>query len=150
MRRVVAAVVIGAAPDRVWQALVDPAEVAAWDGSVPVAVPAGYPQPGQHARWRTRLGPWPVALHDEVQAVDAPRRLASRLRYGFVEVAEEYRLAPAATGGGTVLVADHEVRGRWPGTRALAVGVVRRSGRAALAALARHCERPTAPGLPGT
>jgi len=136
-RRVVAAAVVAAAPARVWRALTDPAAVTAWDGAVPLDVPPGYPRPGQQARWRTRLGPVPVTLHDRVMAVEPERRLAAALTYGPVRVDEEYRLAPGRAGG-TVVVCDNLVRSSVPGGGALAAAAVRRSSRAALAALARY------------
>jgi uncharacterized protein YndB with AHSA1/START domain len=136
--RVVAAVVVDAPPARVWRALTEPAEVALWDGAVPLDVPAGYPRPGQDARWRTRLGPVRLTLHDRVRAVDPERRLAASLAYGPVRVEEEYRLGPA-TGGGTVVVCDNDVTGAVPGLGRAAAALVGRSTRAAMAALARYC-----------
>jgi uncharacterized protein YndB with AHSA1/START domain len=48
---------IAAPIDRVWRALTIPEEVRVWDGVEPLDVPTHYPQPGQHARWRSALGP---------------------------------------------------------------------------------------------
>ncbi|MGH9156259.1 MAG: SRPBCC family protein [Acidimicrobiales bacterium] len=134
---VVGTAVVGAPPARVWRALTDPAEVQAWDGSVPLAIPVGYPQAGQRARWRTRLGPVPVTLFDHVRFVEPDRRLAATVRFGFVTVDEEYRLGPSADGG-TVVVSDNTVTSRLPGLDRVAAGIVRRSTRAAMANLASH------------
>lgn len=139
MGRVVVSVIIDSPPARVWRALTDPTEVQAWDGSVPLAVPAGYPQVGQRARWRSRLGLLPVTLHDHVRAVEPERRLAATLTFAFLRVDEEYRLGPTE-GGGTALVSDNTVAGRAPGLDPLATALVRRSTRSAMAALVRHCE----------
>lgn len=145
-RRVVVSTVIDAAPARVWQALTDPAEVQAWDGSVPVDVPAGYPTAGQRARWRSRLGPVTATLHDEIRLVEPERRLAATLTLGFIRVDEEYLLA-AGAGGGTVLVSDNAVTSTVPGLGRLAGAMVRRSTRAAMAALGRHCTQDGPPPL---
>jgi uncharacterized protein YndB with AHSA1/START domain len=139
MGRVLVTVRTKAPPERVWRALTDPTEVSIWDGVVPRAVPAGYPVPGQHARWRTRVGPVPLTLHDRVRVVDEGRRLASDIDVGFVHVEEEYRLEPTADG--TRLVSDNAVRSRLPGLGGLADRMVRRSAEAALARLRELCDR---------
>lgn len=132
MGRALVTVDIAAPAVRVWRALTDPAEVEAWDGSVPLDVPAGYPRPGQHARWGTRVGPLRLTLHDRVTAVEPGLRLAAALRVGPVRMAEEYRLAEGA-GGGCRLVCV--IRVTPLGTR-----WVRRSARAAMARLRAHCQ----------
>lgn len=129
---------IEASPARVWRALTEPGEVTAWDGVVPLAVPAGYPAPGQHARWRTRVGPVAVTLHDRVQAVDPEHRLSSVIAVGFVRVAEEYRLVP--DGGGTLLVSENDVRATVLGLGRVATGMVRRSIEGSMARLRHLCE----------
>ena len=57
---------IGTSVERVWRALTVPAEVVQWDSGIvePIDAPPDYPQPGQHVRWRYRLGPVPLILHD--------------------------------------------------------------------------------------
>jgi uncharacterized protein YndB with AHSA1/START domain len=136
VRRVVERVDVEAPIERVWHALCDPVEVQAWDGARPVAVPPGYPQAGQHARWRTTIGPVPV--NDRVVAVEPPVRLAAHITYGFVDLDEEYRLEPA--GARTRLTSHNVVRSRPPGLGWLASATTARAVRAALDRLARHCE----------
>ncbi|HEX5615708.1 MAG TPA: SRPBCC family protein, partial [Acidimicrobiia bacterium] len=99
MGNVVVTTLIGAPPERVWRALTVPAEVSAWDGVAAVAVAADYPTVGEHARWRTALGPLRLVLHDRISVVDPPVRFAARIDVGFVHVEEEYRLAPTPDGG---------------------------------------------------
>ncbi len=127
--------------ERVWQALCEPAEVAAWDGATPLVVPAGYPRPGQHALWLTPVGPFTLRLHDRVVAVDAPHRLAARLTYGLVAIDEEYRLESVPGSEATTITSDNTVRARVPGAGWAARRVTERSVEAALARLARHSAR---------
>ena len=127
-----------ASPERVWRALTEPSEVSAWDGVEPLSVPGGYPLAGQRARWRTRVGPIPLVLHDRVTAVETGRRLASVIDVGFVHVEEEYRLAPGPSG--TVLVSDNVVRSRVRGLDTLAVWTARRAIEASMRRLRLHCE----------
>ncbi len=129
--------VVGAAPQRVWRALCEPDQVTAWDGAVPIDVPAGYPQAGQHATWRVRVGGIALLLHDQVRAVEAERRLVATLRIGLLTIDEEYRLADHP--GGSLLVSTNDVRAPW-GTRRLAAAFVRRSVTRSLGALAALCE----------
>ena len=77
--------VVGAARDRVWQALTDPAEVIRWDESMLALLePArDYPQVGQHVRWRTHLGAVPVVLHDRPLEVVPEERLRSSIAMGL-------------------------------------------------------------------
>ena len=138
MRHVVVAVDVDAPIERVWHALCDPAEVQAWDGARPLAVPPGYPHVGQHARWRSAIGPVPVTLHDRVVAVEPPVRLAARITYGFVDLDEEYRLEP--DGARTRLTSHNVVRSRPPGLGCVASAITARAVRGALDRLARHCE----------
>jgi uncharacterized protein YndB with AHSA1/START domain len=136
VRRVVERVRIDAPIDVVWRALCDPRAVEAWDGARPVAVPDDYPHAGQHARWRTRVGPLPVVLHDRVQTVDAPHRLAARITYGIVDLDEEYTLAAVDAGDATVLTSTNVVRARIPGCGRYAARTTQRAVRAALDRLA--------------
>jgi uncharacterized protein YndB with AHSA1/START domain len=133
---------IAAAPARVWRALTVPDEVSAWDGVVPVDVPAGYPRAGQHARWRSPVGPLRLTLHDRVRTVDSGRRLAAGIDVGFVHVDEEYRLTPGP-GGGTTLVTDDEARSKVPGLDWLAGRLTRANVVASMARLKAFCESGT-------
>jgi uncharacterized protein YndB with AHSA1/START domain len=134
---VVVAALASASPARVWQALVDPTEVAGWDGVEPLEVPPAYPAPGQHARWRTHLGPLSLTLHDRVRTVEPERTLASTIDVGFVHVEERYLLT--AGGEGTVVVSENDVTATVPGLGWLAVALTRRSVRASMARLAVFC-----------
>ena len=104
---------IAAMPSRVWRALCDPAEVALWDSGVMEALdaPPGYPQPGQHVRWRYASGPFRI-LHDRPQEVEPERRLRSLISIGPFRFDETYTLAP--TDGGCRLTASLEVRAPVP------------------------------------
>ena len=137
---VVVSVAVAAPPDRVWRALTAPSEVALWDGVEPVAVPEDYPRPGHHARWRLRLGPLALTLHDRVEVVEAGARLEARLDVGGVHVDERYQLV--AGGTGTVVVSTNVVTCLVPGTGPLARRLVRANVRGSLARLARHCAAP--------
>jgi len=124
---------------RVWRALTVPHEVSAWDGVAPLDVPVGYPQVGQHARWRSRFGPLRLTLHDRIEAVEEGRRLAASIDVGFVHVAEEYRLSPGP-GGGTTLVTDDDARSRVPGLTWLALRLTQANVAASMARLRSFCE----------
>ena len=140
-RRVVVTVEVAVRPERVWRALTHPNEVEAWDGVTSLSVPAGYPVPGQHARWEIRTGPLRLTLHDRVRVVDPPACLASTIDVGFVHVDEEYRLDPYGTG--TRLVSDNVVSSRVPGLGWLAVALTRRNVATSITRLASFCESST-------
>jgi len=139
MGNVVVTTHIAASPERVWRALTVPEEVTAWDGVTPLVVAPDYPVVGQHARWRTALGPLPLVLHDRITVVDAPSRFAARIDVGFVHVEEEYQLSVGAAGA-TVLVTDDAVSSRVPGLGWLAVWLTQREVTASMARLRAHCE----------
>jgi hypothetical protein len=127
---------------RVWRALCDPNEVQQWDGAVPIDVPAGYPQPGQHARWRIAVIPWlPVTLHDRVGEVVANVRLRAELRYAFVVIDETYELEPIDDDR-CRLTARNVVTSRVPGLGPWAERSVRTAVTRAMARLERHCGAP--------
>ncbi len=69
----------------VWESLVTPREILRWNRSLVSAgeVPARYPRPGQHVRWRGRRGRIPVMLHDRPLEVVAGRRLRTALALGL-------------------------------------------------------------------
>jgi uncharacterized protein YndB with AHSA1/START domain len=139
MGRVTVTVEIGAPIERVWRALTVPDEVRQWDGVEPLDVAADYPQPGRHARWRTRFAGVPITLHDRVEAVEAPTRFASTIDVAFVHVEEEYRLTARADGG-TSLVSDNRVTSGALGMNGMAVRLTRSNVRASMERLRRHCE----------
>ncbi len=139
MGRVVVTEQIAAPVERVWRALVAPDEVVVWDGVERIDVPDGYPRPGQHALWRTRVAGIGLTLHDRIVAVEPTRRFASEITLGFVALHEEYRLS-ATPGGGCTLVSDNEVRSRIPGLGRLADALTRRNVAGSLALLREHCE----------
>ena len=64
-----------------WRALTDPEELLAWDDRrlAPIDPPNGYPREGSPARWRYRLGPVQLVLHDRPRRVAPPRELRSQL-----------------------------------------------------------------------
>lgn len=135
---------IDAPPSRVWRALCDPAEVVQWDTGVVEAIdaPAGYPQPGQHVRWRYSNGPFRT-LHDRPQEVVPDRTLRSLIGVGPSQMDETYTLE--ATEGGTRLTATMLVRVPWPivgllAERAVFGPATRRAVAASLQAIKLHCE----------
>lgn len=137
---------IDAPPSRVWRALCDPAEVVQWDTGVVEAIdaPPGYPQPGQHVRWRYSNGPFRT-LHDRPQEVVPERTLRSLIRVGPTQMDETYTLD--ATDCGTRLTATMLVRVPWPvvgalAERALFGPATRKAVTASLQAIKRHCEVP--------
>ncbi len=76
---------VGAERGRVWQALISPDEVAKWSPGwmASVDVPEDYPRPGQHARWRYRMGKLPITLHDRPLEVIPDSRLHTKLVFGL-------------------------------------------------------------------
>lgn len=137
-------VAIGAAPERVWRALCDPAEVVQWDTGVAAALdaPADYPQPGQHVRWRYVNGPFHV-LHDRPQEVVHARRLRSLLTVGPSRFDETYTIDP--DGGGCRLTAALEVHTPlgvigWLIDRFYMGPRTQTAVAASLQAIKRHCE----------
>jgi len=90
--------VIESRHERVWRALTDQAELAAWDDRIiaPVECPDGYPFAGQHVRWRYRLGSVPVIMHDRPLEVTAPERLRSAISLGSMRYEQTFTLQPEA------------------------------------------------------
>lgn len=85
---------IAASVERVWRALTAPAEVVQWDSGIvePIDAPPDYPQPGQHVRWRYRLGPVPLTLHDRPTEVLRDSTLRSSIELGPFSFDETYQL----------------------------------------------------------
>jgi hypothetical protein len=75
--------VIDADPERVWQALTNPTEIAAWDARMlaPVDPSDDYPFSGG-VRWRYRLGGVQVVMHDRPLEVVRGSRLKRKIRLG--------------------------------------------------------------------
>jgi len=89
---------IRAGRDRVWLALTDPAEIARWDAAngnlgAP-ALPADYPKPGQHVRWRYRQGGVPTWLEERPIEVVARERLRALLELGPLRLDSTFDLLP--------------------------------------------------------
>ena len=145
------AVKIEADPARVWRALTTPGEVVCWDAGVIEALdaPADYPAPGQHVRWRYRLGPLPLTLHDRPREVEPCSRLRSSICLGPFDFDEIYTLSRLDSSG-TRLEAELSLSSRTPvlGTlleRIVGVPLARSMVRTSLAAIRRHCERNADP-----
>lgn len=130
---------VAAPPALVWEALTVPEQVEEWDGVRVLDVPADYPQPGQHARWRSPLGPLDLTLHDRIRVIEPERLMVAEIDVGFVHVDEEYRLEDGANGG-TTLVTGDEVRSRVPGLDRLAVRLTRGNVTASMERLREYCE----------
>jgi hypothetical protein len=94
--------VLSADRPRVWRALTDPAQVAAWDASViaPIDVPPDYPKPGQHVRWRAQMNGLPIILHDHPIEVSVNERLRSSIAMGLFRFDETYTLMDDLLGAG--------------------------------------------------
>jgi uncharacterized protein YndB with AHSA1/START domain len=137
---------ISAPVARVWRALCDPAEVVQWDTGVLEAIdaPAGYPQPGQHVRWRYSNGPFRT-LHDRPQEVVAERTLRSLIAIGPLRFDETYTLEPRDSGtrlSTTMRVFVPLLLGGPLTERLYAGPESRRTVAASMAALKRYCEAP--------
>lgn len=81
---------------QVWRALADPLEVARRDAANgnggAVDAPPDYPKPGQHVRWRYRLGGVPTTLHDRPIEVVPGERLRSLVELGALHFDETWTL----------------------------------------------------------
>lgn len=145
MQRFAETIEIAAPPERVWRALTDPAEVVVWDTGVvaPIDAPPDYPRPGQHVRWRYRLGPLPLVLHDRPTEVVPAATLRSSIRLGPFDFDETYTLR--SDGATTRLTADLTLASTAPlvgGLLEAWIGapLARSTVRHSLAAIRRHCE----------
>jgi len=107
---------IRAVPMRVWRALTDPNEVAAWDAvngnGGALDAPPDYPKPGQHVRWRYRQGGVPTLLHDRPIEVVQASHLRSLIELGQLRFDETYTLLQEGEGGtrlGMRIIAENVV-----------------------------------------
>lgn len=96
-------ITIPASTRRVWHALTEPEAVVAWDTGVvePIDAPEDYPQSGQHVRWRYRLGPIPLILHDRPLEVIPEEKLRSEIKLAFFYFDETYTLHQSSEHPGT-------------------------------------------------
>jgi hypothetical protein len=132
--------------ERVWRALTVPAEVVQWDSGIiePIDAPPDYPQPGQHVRWRYRLGPIPLVLDDRPSEVLRNSILRSSIHLGpfaFDEIYDLHAPEPAVT----LLTAKLTLSSGVPVVGSLLERVVgaplaRTTVRTSLRAIKRHCE----------
>jgi hypothetical protein len=139
MARVKVTTEIRCRKDRVWEALTRPDQVREWDGAVPLAIPEGYPAPGQLALWRTRIGPLHTILKDRIEIVEERTRLRSVIDVAFLHLQEEYRLE--VVGEFTTLVSDNQVSSRLPGFGWLASRVAHATVERSMGGLKDFCER---------
>jgi uncharacterized protein YndB with AHSA1/START domain len=93
--------VIGAEPGRVWRALVEPSELAAWEERIvaPAGPSAPGPlRPGRRLRWRCRLAGRGTGVQmlraDEALEVVPERRLRTRMVLGTLALERTFSLAP--------------------------------------------------------
>lgn len=131
---------------RVWRALTVPAEVVQWDSGIvePIDAPPDYPQPGQHVRWRYRIGPFPLILDDRPTEVLVDSTLRSSLELGPFSFDEIYELSSPEPSS-TLLRARLMVSSKVPVIGALLERVAgaplaRATVRTSLQAIKRHCE----------
>jgi hypothetical protein len=146
VRRFEESIEIAASRQRVWRALSIPTEVVCWDTGIvePIDAPPDYPRAGQHVRWRYRLGPLPLLLHDRPTLVEPASVLRSSIRLGPFDFDETYTLrdkSPSAT----QLTVELEVACtvRVVGSlleRIVGQPLARSTVRRSLAAIKEHCE----------
>jgi uncharacterized protein YndB with AHSA1/START domain len=132
--------------ERVWRALTLPDEVTQWDTGIvePIDAPADYPQPGQHVRWRYRLGPIPLTLHDRPSEVAPNATLRSSIDLGPFAFDEIY-LLDSSRPEMTRLTARLTVSSAAPVVgslleRVAGAPLARSTVRTSLEAIKRHCE----------
>jgi hypothetical protein len=132
--------------ERVWRALTVPTEVVQWDSGIiePIDAPPDYPQPGQHVRWRYRLGPVSLILHDRPTEVLHNSTLRSSIDLGPFSFDETYEL-DSPESSTTLLSARLTVSSNLPVIgvlleRAAGAPLARATVRTSLQAIKRHCE----------
>jgi hypothetical protein len=147
MREFAERVRIAASVERVWRALTVPAEVVEWDSGIvePIDAPSNYPEPGQHVRWRYRLGPLPLILHDRPTEVVSASVLRSSIQLGPFHFDETYQLQPLDSST-TWLRARLVVSSAVPVfgsllARLVGAPLARATVRSSLEAIRLHCER---------
>jgi len=139
---------IGASVERVWRALTAPPEVVQWDSGIvePIDAPSDYPRPGQHVRWRYRLGPFSLILHDRPTEVLRDSILRSSIDLGPFSFDETYELRSPESST-TQLRARLILSSRLPLLGALLERLVgaplaKTTVRSSLDAIKLHCESP--------
>ncbi len=103
--------VIRAAPEAVWEALVDVASWRAWNPTF--LDPEGPLVPGTTVPMRLRMGPFRMPMQQDIRVVDPPRILAWRstnLRRGVMDVDRMFAVE-AGTGGDTILTQSETASG---------------------------------------
>jgi hypothetical protein len=90
---------VGAARDRVWRALTDPAEIVRWDeDAVELLDAAGeYPLTGREVRWRYRLGSVVTVLRERPVELVPGERLRSELASSLLRMEQVYTVADDPT-----------------------------------------------------
>jgi len=133
-------------PERVWRALTIPSEVVCWDTGIIEALdaPADYPRPGQHVRWRYRLGPIPMLLHDRPTEVVSATTFRSSIHLGPFDFDETYTLAAVGSSSTELTAAlslssGVAVVGGWI-ERVIGRPLAQATVRTSLEAIKRHCE----------
>lgn len=101
--------VVAAARDRVWRALIDPAQVLRWDEAALGLIdpPTGYPRVGQPVRWRYHLRSVPILLRDQPLEVVPLERLRSAVSLGLFRFDQTWSLAPGAADPGRTRLGLH-------------------------------------------
>jgi hypothetical protein len=137
---------IAADPARIWRALTVPDEVIQWDTGVvePLDAPPDYPQAGQRVRWRYRLGPIALVLHDRPDEVLPFETFRSCIGLGPFQFDETYTIASEAPGR-SELTAELSVRSAVPLVGALLAHLVgyplaRATVRSSLRSIKHHCQ----------
>ncbi len=137
---------IAASVERVWRALTLPDEVVQWDTGIvePIDAPPDYPQPGQHVRWRYRLGPVPLILDDRPSEVVENATLRSSIDLGPFAFDEIY-LLDSSDPRVTRLTAKLTLSSRAPVVgslleRVAGAPLAKSTVRTSLEAIKRHCE----------
>jgi uncharacterized protein YndB with AHSA1/START domain len=92
------AVVVSAKRERVWRALVDPAEIVRWDESRTALVDRdrSYPAEGERFRWRSKLGSVALVLTETPREIEPLERLASECSAGSLHYEELFLLVAEA------------------------------------------------------